>query len=354
MLNSHYSPFGVILEGRNFEGEIGGTPVSAYRYGLQGQERDDEVKGSGNSVNFKFRVHDPRLGRFFSVDPLFASYPFNSNYAFSENDVIRAVELEGLEKMIIIYDRNDPNEMIIFVKKDGGSFGARYEESGDFVQDDVYVVVQDVIGNRRMKFPYSRNWTNTDEDEALNELENEGSSDKKILISHNNSTIHKRFAGLELLEMNDFTMLTVRKTPQNCPEGPPAPHHGSLLYLGNGVDGVQGKNFTYDGMIKTQFSKVAVKMADHFKSGYIKNQNITVIIAGKDQATAKKMFEEVKKGLLRENPDLHVEFSFTKVVDASTLGDDYSIDLGASADLTEEGNSKEETITKDKEVVKYE
>ena len=42
-------------------------------------------------------MHDPRLGRFFAVDPLTAKYPWNSPYAFSENRVINAIELEGLE-----------------------------------------------------------------------------------------------------------------------------------------------------------------------------------------------------------------------------------------------------------------
>ena len=63
---------------------------------------DNEVKGVGNSINYKYRMHDPRIGRFFAVDPLAASYPWNSPYAFSENIVIHAVELEGLEKKIII------------------------------------------------------------------------------------------------------------------------------------------------------------------------------------------------------------------------------------------------------------
>jgi RHS repeat-associated protein len=66
-------------------------------YAFQGQESDDEIKGDGNSVNYKYRMHDPRLGRFFAIDPLAASYPHNSPYAFSENIVINAVELEGLE-----------------------------------------------------------------------------------------------------------------------------------------------------------------------------------------------------------------------------------------------------------------
>jgi hypothetical protein len=58
---------------------------------------DNELKGEGNSLNYTFRMHDPRIGRFFATDPLFADYPHNSPYAFSENRVIDGVELEGLE-----------------------------------------------------------------------------------------------------------------------------------------------------------------------------------------------------------------------------------------------------------------
>ena len=48
-------------------------------------------------MSYKYRVQDPRLGRFLSIDPLAAKYPFYSPYAFSGNRVIDAVELEGLE-----------------------------------------------------------------------------------------------------------------------------------------------------------------------------------------------------------------------------------------------------------------
>ncbi|MGV9004114.1 RHS repeat domain-containing protein [Flavobacterium sp.] len=68
-----------------------------YRYGFQGQEKDDEIKGEGNSLNYTFRMHDPRVGRFFARDPLESRYPWNSPYAFSENRVIDGVELEGKE-----------------------------------------------------------------------------------------------------------------------------------------------------------------------------------------------------------------------------------------------------------------
>ena len=91
---SDYSPFGVQLSERTINGD-------GYRYGFQGQESDDEIKGEGNSINYKYRMHDPRIGRFFAVDPLTKKYPHNSPYAFSENRVLDAIELEGLEAFYI-------------------------------------------------------------------------------------------------------------------------------------------------------------------------------------------------------------------------------------------------------------
>lgn len=72
-----------------------------YRFGFNGQMKDDEVHGEGNAYSFKYRIHDTRLGRFLSVDPLYQSYPWNSSYAFAENDVIRSIDLEGAERLII-------------------------------------------------------------------------------------------------------------------------------------------------------------------------------------------------------------------------------------------------------------
>ncbi len=90
-----YEPFGMPLAMRHFVSGDG------YRFGFQGQEGDDEWSGEGSMLAFKYRVHDVRLGRFLSVDPLSDSYPWNSTYAFSENRVLDAVELEGLESINI-------------------------------------------------------------------------------------------------------------------------------------------------------------------------------------------------------------------------------------------------------------
>lgn len=85
-----YSPFGALMPGRN-------TNAGSYRHGYQGQECDPEISGEGNSYAFEYRFHDPRLGRFLSIDPLAASFAYNSPYAFSENKVMHCIELEGLE-----------------------------------------------------------------------------------------------------------------------------------------------------------------------------------------------------------------------------------------------------------------
>ncbi len=75
------------------------------RYGFQGQEKDDEIKGEGNSINYKYRMHslfreygNARVGRFFAVDPLTFSYPHYTPYSFSGNKLIAYRELEGLEE----------------------------------------------------------------------------------------------------------------------------------------------------------------------------------------------------------------------------------------------------------------
>src|SRR6185369_16078774 len=50
-----------------------------------------------NWDSFKWRNHQPEIGRFFNIDPLAMKYVYNSPYAFSENRVINGRELEGLE-----------------------------------------------------------------------------------------------------------------------------------------------------------------------------------------------------------------------------------------------------------------
>ncbi len=80
------------LSGRNFLK----TGVSKdFRYGYQGSEEDDEVKGDGNSYTTEYRFLDPRLGRWLTVDPKAKSIPWQSSYCSMDNNPINLTDPRG-------------------------------------------------------------------------------------------------------------------------------------------------------------------------------------------------------------------------------------------------------------------
>ncbi|TLX23331.1 hypothetical protein FE904_22420 [Chryseobacterium indologenes] len=88
---SNYYPFGLKHEGYNTS--VGNA---AYQYKYQGQELQET-----GWYSFKWRNYMPDVGRFFNIDPLSEKYAYQSHYNFSENRVIDARELEGLEAKLI-------------------------------------------------------------------------------------------------------------------------------------------------------------------------------------------------------------------------------------------------------------
>jgi len=70
-----------------------------YRYGFNGKENDNEVKGDGNQQDYGLRIYDSRLGRFLSVDPLVKSFPWYTSYQFSGNNPIEYIDLDGGEQL---------------------------------------------------------------------------------------------------------------------------------------------------------------------------------------------------------------------------------------------------------------
>ncbi len=87
-----YYPFGMVMNDRK-----GGYNAQDYRYGYNGKENDNEVKGESNQQDYGFRVYDPRVGRFLSVDPLTKDYPMLTPYQYASNRPIDGVDLDGLE-----------------------------------------------------------------------------------------------------------------------------------------------------------------------------------------------------------------------------------------------------------------
>ena len=88
-----YAPFGSLLTGRNYNA----PGAKDARFGFNGKENDNEVKGEGNQQDYGFRIYDPRLGKFLSVDPITKEYPELTPYQFASNKPIAGVDLDGLE-----------------------------------------------------------------------------------------------------------------------------------------------------------------------------------------------------------------------------------------------------------------
>lgn len=87
-----YYPFGMLQPGRSYLLSNG-----KYRYGFNGKENDNEVKGDGNQQDYGMRIYDPRLGRFLSVDPVTGDYPWYTPFQFAGNTPIQAIDVDGLE-----------------------------------------------------------------------------------------------------------------------------------------------------------------------------------------------------------------------------------------------------------------
>jgi RHS repeat-associated protein len=87
-----YYPGGMLEPERQYS--LGG-----YRYGFNGKENDNEVKGEGNQQDYGMRIYDPRLGRFLSVDPLLKDFPFYTPYHFAGNSPLKNVDLAGGEDL---------------------------------------------------------------------------------------------------------------------------------------------------------------------------------------------------------------------------------------------------------------
>jgi len=154
--------------------------LSKYRFEFGGHEKDDEVKGQGNSLDFGARIYDSRLGRWLSTDPLQEKYIGLSPFNFCANNPILYLDEDGMKfdlselsdkslneyKSVIgdllnnssifryIYNYLDKSPNTIVVNHDpnfpfGGTFAAvEGKEGGKVIYknlDNTYVVSQELF-----------------------------------------------------------------------------------------------------------------------------------------------------------------------------------------------------------------
>lgn len=99
---SDYYPFGCSIAIRSYSSGV-------YRYGFNGMEKDKDdegMGGGGSTYDYGFRIYNPNLGKFLSVDPLAKKYPELTPYQFTSNMPIWAIDLDGLEACVAINGKN--------------------------------------------------------------------------------------------------------------------------------------------------------------------------------------------------------------------------------------------------------
>jgi len=88
-----YYPFGLAFNSYSRESSV------PNKWKFQGQEHVDDLGLNWDS--YRYRNHQPDIGRFFNIDPMSDAFYYNSPYAFSENKVTTHREMEGLEAFFI-------------------------------------------------------------------------------------------------------------------------------------------------------------------------------------------------------------------------------------------------------------
>ncbi len=89
-----------------------------YKYGFNGKDNDNEVKGEGNQQDYGLRIYDPRLGKFVSLDPISQKYPELTPYQFASNRPIDGTDLDGAEYIVFhVKITRDAQGKPVFSKK---------------------------------------------------------------------------------------------------------------------------------------------------------------------------------------------------------------------------------------------
>jgi RHS repeat-associated protein len=94
----NYYAFGQSMP--NWSGTAAVNDPKKYRFGYNGKEDDDEWA----KQDYGFRISDPRIGRFLSVDPLAKKYPQLTTYQYASNRPIDGIDQDGLEWMNSKFD----------------------------------------------------------------------------------------------------------------------------------------------------------------------------------------------------------------------------------------------------------
>jgi RHS repeat-associated protein len=135
---SDYYPGGMDMPGRQY------SSTNGYRYGFNGKEKDN--KDGVVQYDYGFRIYDPRLVRFKSVDPLAKKFAYYTPYQYAGNKPIWCIDMDGLEDIPAtstgVVQPFSTSQLIKWAKDDGFYLGPKS-------RGETVILIQDyrVVGN---------------------------------------------------------------------------------------------------------------------------------------------------------------------------------------------------------------
>ncbi len=163
-----------------------GFNASSYRFGFNGFEHDDEIKGIGNHISFVDYGYDPRLCRRFGPDPIIFSW--QSPYAAFDNNPILFIDPTG--KGAEVSPQRDKNGKVISINVKAKVFvhGKDSDKAVELIKKDIQ---DNLKNNPELKGIWGRSRTvpvnfdisvETVNDEQLSEKRKEKEHDQSINI----------------------------------------------------------------------------------------------------------------------------------------------------------------------------
>ena len=229
---SDYYPFGWEMPERSGSSEL-------YRYGFNGKEKDESGEfGNLTHYDYGFRIYNPGIGRFLSVDPLTADYPGWSPYPFAMNRVIDGVDLDGLEYANSTTGKEAgpiSNEELLNSKE---GYSESIDVNGNGVQDHILPSVE-VVASR------SENNINSNSGVAKTEKKKEDPIDTNLFGAGIN------VASLTAAGYNLSLSEKLKSTKQFLPNGTITAINGKIYPANSGANGSKGPKSSWKVNLST-------------------------------------------------------------------------------------------------------
>jgi RHS repeat-associated protein len=171
------------------------TDIYAYRFSFQGQEKDDEILGNGNSYTAEYWQYDPRLGRRWNLDPVVKEW--ESPYACFNNSPIIVIDPNGQTGVVTKFNNGCTYQ------------GVKYEGNVLFVEANIYLYGDDATP------AYAKSIESTLNDQ-LNNVTTLSVNGESFSIPDHASTVIEGVSYKVIFKVNvEYASITVKEIQSN-------------------------------------------------------------------------------------------------------------------------------------------